>query len=356
MNRIQARSPYIINIDEVGQTGSKIDLYIYPSNQSLPASPTYTLSKLSPSLTQTSNQYNVSPYVREYINNTVNPNVYNTVGQASFPNFCKVRIVRYKLTLSGYTLLDTTDYTGWNGWGYYEEGTNPVLSNYFLDQKTYYYWYDPSAVLSTDVLKRAGFLTLEVPTGGSIKYTNLVTGAILSAGFGTGDYQSAYRVYPLWYADGNKMEVLSSTSVVLATYYFRPVDECRYDVITIDFINKYGAWQREFMFKASYDSIEVSTNTYQLMQSNLSNYNPVEGMFKEFNLNGRKSIKVNTGSVTEDFKENLTQMGLSERILLNGYPVTMKTRSFDRVKVINKKDINYTLEFQPAYELINTVV
>lgn len=356
MANIQARSPYIIEVDEVGQTGSKIEIFLWNGSGSAPTSPTYTLSKLAPSLTNTANYYNIAPYVREFIDNTVNPNVYNTIGQTDFDSYTNVRIKRYELTLSGYNLLDTVDHYGWNGFGYYEQGTNPNNDKYFLDQKTYYYWYDPSAVLSTDIYKRAGFLTLQVPIGGSIRYTNLVTGSIVSAGFGTGTFQDIYRVRPTWYADGNKLEVLSSMSAVLATYYFRPVNECRYDVLTVDFINKYGAWQREFMFKASYDSLEVNTNNYQLMQSSLMNYNTAEGNFKEFNVNGRQTIKVNTGSVNEDFKENLTQMSLSERILLNGYPVTMKTRSFDRVKVINKKDINYTIEFEMAYETINNII
>jgi hypothetical protein len=353
---IQARSPYIIDVDEVGQTGSKIDLYLWNGSGAAPANPTYTFSKLAPSLTNTANYYNISPYIREYIDNTDNPSVYNTVGQTDYDSYVNVRVKRYKLTLSGYTLLDTVDYYGWNGFGYYEQGSNPVNSKYFLDEKTYYYWYDPSAILANDVYKRAGFLTMQIPAGGSLRYTNLVTGSILTPGFGTGTFQDAYRVYPLWYSDGNKLEVLNAASVVQATYYFRPVTECRYDVITIDFINKYGAWQREFMFKASYDQLEVKTNSYQLMQSSLVNYDTAEGNFKEFNVNGRQTIRLNTGSVTEDFKENLTQMGLSERILLNGYPVTMKTRSFDRVKVINKKDINYTIEFEMAYETINNIV
>jgi len=85
-------------------------------------------------------------------------------------------------------------------------------------------------------------------------------------------------------------------------------------------------------------------------------YNPEQGVTKEFNINGQQTIKVNTGWVQEDFKENLTQLALSERILLNGLPVTLKTKGLDRIKAINKKDINYTLEFLPAYEIINNVL
>jgi hypothetical protein len=88
---IQARSPYIIEIDEAGQTGSKIELFLWNGSGSAPASPTYTLSKLIPSPTNTANYYNISPYIREYIDNTVNPNVYNTVSPADFDSYVMLK-------------------------------------------------------------------------------------------------------------------------------------------------------------------------------------------------------------------------------------------------------------------------
>lgn len=353
---IQARSPYIIEVDEVGQLGSKIELFIWNGSGAAPVAPTYKFSKLAPTATNTANYYNISPYIREYIDNTDNQNVYNVVGQTDYDQYANVKVIRYKLTGAGYTVLDTTNYYARDGWGYYEDGTNPDNGDFFLDEKTYYYWYDPSAVLATDPLKRAGFITIKVPTGGSLLYTNLVTGFSASSGFGTGIFQDVYRVRPAWYSDGNQLDILDSGMNTVARYKFRPITECRYDVVTIDFINKYGAWQREFMFKASFDSIEVKTNPYQLMPTSIMTYNPEQGVTKEFNINGQQTIKVNTGWVQEDFKENLTQLALSERILLNGLPVTLKTKGLDRIKAINKKDINYTLEFLPAYEIINNVL
>ena len=46
MKVVKVRSPFIIEVNEASAIGSKVELYIYPNGSSVPASPTYTLSKL----------------------------------------------------------------------------------------------------------------------------------------------------------------------------------------------------------------------------------------------------------------------------------------------------------------------
>jgi hypothetical protein len=358
-NEILARSPHIIEINESGQDGSMLRLYLWNGLGSAPSSPTYTFTKLIPSALQPANYYNISPYIREYISNLLNQNVYNTIGATNTANYVNVKVKRYKLVTGVYTLLDEIDYYGWDGFYYYNLAENLGQQVPFLDPKTYYYLYDPNRDPSTDENARAGFLTLDNGTWDAV-YTNLRTGATWTptiTGFGTALYHDIPRVYPLWYADGNKLEIYDNLSSTLwATYYFKPIQECKYDTYTIDFVNRYGAWQREFFFKASFDNVEIKTNQYQLMTPNPLMFTPERGTFKDFNINGKQTIKLNTGFVKEDFKENLTQLMLSERILINGLPVTIKTKNIDRTKQINNKMINYTIEFEMAFDVINNIV
>jgi len=75
-----------------------------------------------------------------------------------------------------------------------------------------------------------------------------------------------------------------------------------------------------------------------------------------FNTNGKKSIKVNTDWVTEDYNELLKQLMLSERIIINNYPAKINTKSTELFKSVNTKMINYQIEFEFAYDVINSVV
>jgi negative regulator of genetic competence, sporulation and motility len=120
----------------------------------------------------------------------------------------------------------------------------------------------------------------------------------------------------------------------------------------------YGAWQREFMFKASYESLSTNTTEFNLMQQMglFGAYNTELNQRQGFNTNGTISYRVNTGWVNEDFSSNIQQLLLSERILLNNEPVKLKTKEFDKQKNINNKTINYVLEFEQSTDLINNVI
>jgi hypothetical protein len=198
---------------------------------------------------------------------------------------------------------------------------------------------------------------LERQVNWDAKYTNLRTGATLTVTLtGTNAMRDVYRVHPNYYADGNKLEIIGTLSAIKWTGYFKPNLNCRYEPVLCDFVNKYGAWQRTWFYAASNNTLSVENTKYNLMQSTFPNYNTLEGQTKSFNTNGKNSIKVNTDWVDESYNDLLKQLMLSERILINNYPATLKTQSTELFKNINQKTINYQLEFEFAYNTINNVI
>jgi hypothetical protein len=354
-NNIFARSPYIIEVSETGQAGSKIEIFLWNSG-SAPIVPQHKLSKPIPSLTKIQTTYNISPYIREFINHNTWQTPYNTTGDTPSSQWCNVKVKRYKLSGGVYTLLDTTSYFGFDGYGYYEEGYNINLGQFMLTEGTYYYHYDENATIGATQLDSAGHFTFERTGATWLEWTNLRTGAQQSSGLTGSSIKDTFRVYPLWYADGNILRVLDSSLAVLAKYKFKPIHECRNEVFVCDFVNKFGAWQREFFFGASNERMESTATTYNLLQTDLVNYDVLEGQRKEFNANGIKSIILNTGIRDESMNEPLQQLMLSERILLNGLPVKLRSRQLAKLKTINQKIINYQVEFEYANDIINSVV
>jgi hypothetical protein len=357
MARIFARSPYIINIDELNQSGSKIDLTIWQGSGSAPMNPTYILSKDSPSTTNTQTVYNISPYIQEFLNHNTNQSIYNGFINTPVDQWVNVKVTKYKKNLAGaYSVLGTEDFKAYNGYGLFVEGYNPQQTSWFLPEGTYNYYYNPNADFFNNPLDRVGHLTLEAISGWKMKYTNLVTAATFTIPFTTTRVTDVYRVPQSYYLDGCITVLLNASDAIQAKWTFRPVIECRYEPVVIDFVNKLGAWQREFFFKASFDDIEVKSNAYNLMMANSVNYSVVQGQRKDFNVNASEKIKVNTGSVTENYYDVLTDLIMSERILVNGLPATIKTKGLSKLKGINTKDSNYTLEFEYAYNTINNVI
>ena len=350
-NRIFARSPYIITINETGQTSSKIEVFLWNGTGSAPASPTYTLSKAIPSVSAPATYYDVSPYVREYINFNLRPINYNTTGTLLGSNaYCNVTIKRYKNTG---TYLDTTTYYAFDGYAEYSDGYNYDRGQYLLDHGDYYYHYDENSSYS---VVKAGDITLQVTAGWKGTYTDLVTGAEHVITFPTSGLVTAFRVYPTYWANGNKLQITTSTGTELISYRFFPREECKYQALPIDFVNKYGAWQREFLFKASNDSFNMTNQEFNIMNASIVSFKPFEGQKKTFNANGRDSIKCNTGWVAESFKETIKEIMLSEKIILNDLPVTIKTKQTELFKSINTKNINYSLEFDYSFDTIMSII
>lgn len=363
INRIYARSPYIIEVDEVGQSGSKVELYIYTNGSTPPTLPTYTLEKLIPASNNTQTLYNISPYLMEYITHDTFISNYSFDNAAlSTAQYICVDVKRYKLVLNTYTLLNTITYFAFDGFGYYSQGYNVFHSAQAyaqLDEKNYYYWADSNNNPSSNTLQRAGTITAYLPTNFYVKYTQLQTGLTYTTPVVPADnIYNVYRVYPSYYLTGNKVEIYTNLNVLIWEATFYPIEECYYDVMTLDFVNMYGCWQREFFFKASYENLTTSTTEFNLMQEMdlFGSWDTKLNQRQTFNTNGIITHRLNTGWVDESFNSNLQQLLLSERILLNGKPVKMKTKDFNKEKNLNNKKINYTLEFEESNDLINNVI
>ena len=352
MANIFTRSPYIIRIAETGQNGSKLELFI-SNTTTFSATPQYTLSKLIPASNNIETLYDISSYIQEFISHSA----CSTSGDAQVvtptSQYANVRVKRYKLVGSTYTLLNTVDYKAFNGYGYYEDNVNYDLGDYGLSGQPNHY-YLPTAY--------AGKIRINVGANFTVVYENLSTGTPTTLVLGaTANVFDIPRVRTANVNEGNIVTIKNASSVSQASYVFIPIEECKYTPVIIDFVNRYGAWQREFFFKASNDNFSVENTEYNLMQtfttaSSVTTYNALEGQRKVFNANGKKSIKVNTGWVAEAWKEVLKEIMLSERILINDKPAKINTKSTELFKHINTKQINYSLEFEFTYDAINSVI
>ena len=99
---------------------------------------------------------------------------------------------------------------------------------------------------------------------------------------------------------------------------------------------------------------EVTSNEYKVMPQSLP-YSTDENRTKVFNVNGKESIKVNTGWVDESYSEVIKQLMLSETIRLNDLPVNITSKSSPMKKGINDKIINYEIGFMYSYDTINNI-
>ena len=373
MKVVKVRSPFIVEVNESGSIGSKIELFIWSYGSSVPSTSTYTLSKSNPSTTQLSTVYNVSNYVKEYIDNIKATYVpyYGAVEQNNEWVFFQVK--RYKLVGSTYTQVGSnTDYVGVNGFLNYSDGyqnptetkilvlANTNINNYYYSQDTYtniniqYF----NLLIDKPTTTTTTINVKYEPTDGTVyNYTNS-----LAVGY-SGIFNLSQPISPAksynQFINGCKITITytpaSGSPTVLPIFYTYPICESKYTPVLCDFINRYGGWQTITFFKAQTNSINTKGTDYKLTQDTI-NYNTSIGQFKTFNTNGKQTVKLNTGFVDENYSELITDLLLSETVLLDSKPVTVKSQSSDLKTTLKDKNINYEIEFEYAFNLINDVI
>lgn len=346
---INARSPFIIEVNEALQTGSKVELFIWNNPNVQPTDPTYTLSKAISASNNLLTTYNISPFIREYINLLDSA----TVGVVDFTNesqYCNVVVKRYKYDGS-YTLLDTTQYLAFDAYTEYSEGYNKDSGLIRAIEGTFYY--------DLDTLE-AGHITVVTETNYKVRYTRLDTLATFTASLPNDSVLNVPKVRSFiggtYYEEGNKLEILDDTNAVIFTATYKPKEVCKYTPVKCDYINKFGAWNRIWFYAKSTNKFKSENKDYNLLQDTLVNYDVTEGQKKVFNAQAKESIEVNTDWVDESFSTIIKELMLSERILIDDKPVTIQSKDTELFKHINTNLINYRLEFEYAINFIQNVM
>jgi hypothetical protein len=333
MKKIFIRSPYFIEIDEDDQTSAKIELFIWNKESTKPSTPTHTLSKNIASSTQTAISWNVSNYAKEFIK-PVAPVVVSVPTEESDLTWCYMQVISYSNDLE----VNDETFVCLNGYTNYSNGYNQ--SN--LD--------DVVALINTDI---------NLTTFSGFNYVNVwIEDNQTYLWEGNDDYlftTSEAGLFKLPYDYDRYRLSIDGTIDYLFTINTQQLCEPKYTPITCTFINRYGGWQFLTFFKANMQSIETTSKEFNMLPSAV-NYNVLKGQRKRFNQQGKQTIKCNTGWVTENYFELIQDLLLSDTVLLDNKPVVVKSQSSEYKTSLKDKNINYEIEFEYSFGLINDVI
>jgi hypothetical protein len=355
---INARSPYFITVNETSQLGSKIELFLWNDGTSEPSTATYTFSKSIASTSQRANVYNISPYVREYIDNVAPDDTTELM-------WVNIKIKRYKeATLGSYTLLDTTTHAGVNGYTLYTDGYNKTDANdefVVLANTAIEITYEDDIVEAKYPYVNV-YADLTSPAEIRAVYKDKHGRNEVTVTYDTGDkgvIKIPFRTNSIKYNKGNTLAIqwrpTGEYNDVTKTFVVTPICEPRYTPVQCAFINRYGGWQFLTFFKAQINNIQTEGTTYRMLPSAV-NYDTSKAQTKSFNINGVQSIRLNTGWVNQNYDELIQDLMLSETILLDGKPAEIKTTQSDLKTSLRDKNINYEMEFEYGFSLINNVI
>ncbi len=146
------------------------------------------------------------------------------------------------------------------------------------------------------------------------------------------------------------------------TITLEEVCEPKYDFLDVVFYNKFGALQIMPFHKKSMISINKNSESFKRNLMDFVNdptYSKEKHQVRQFQVTAKEKIQMNTGYIDESFNEVIKQLMLSEQVwVYDGTevkPIILETESLQFKKSVNDKLINYTMNFEYAFNKINDI-
>lgn len=349
MAKINVRSPYFINLATTNLTTAKLELKIYTgvASTTFQGSIQYTLNSTA---VNAKVNFEISELVKDYIQTEFNGSFPSTpVALAESTTV----FVDYKTTetLSSGSPVVTTVLAvrGFYGYGYFENGVNPQLSDARLESN--------SSILKNTNSTVTIAVDNTIATSLEWKYQGAVVSTIslpaqakiedqITYVTNTGNFNVDQAVIGV---GASKTETISITSF----------EKCKFIPYKLIFINKYGAYQEIWMFGNSRLSMNTTEEKYKSNILTNGTYNTYDPQIKLLTKNANQSLTLNSDYYPESYNEIFRQLFLSEKvwILYNSQTLGVNIQSKQLTYKTSLTDslINYTVDVNFAFDTINNI-
>ena len=377
MSKINVRSPYII-YDNSTFNSAKLEsatlyLWIYTGNSSatIPTTSTYSLFSTAIDGEVT---FEISELVRDYVENNFDGNYDSNIVWVNWG------ISRLYVGSTTPLPFDQQTLAAFDGYGYFEEGTNPQNDSIVLQSNDFIYTNDLSSI------------TIPVHVSENVDVTYLKDNEPIFTKTLTSSTNSADQIqyvsnsslgYEAFYnrviTDGGTIESLGCVKEIADDYHddldadeiyvaklgevevikIKEIKECKHNPYKITFVNKYGALQDIWFFKRANLSMQTTEESYKANIVSSGTYSINSRQKTVFDKKGVERLQLNTGFYPESYNEIFRQLSLSEELWITYenriLPVTLLSSELTYKTSLNDKLINYTMDVEFAFNKINNI-
>jgi len=376
--KINVRSPYMFEATSVGGTdvvsSASLDIYVYNGTRfsNRPTSPTYRIISAAPKNDSTSIYFNVSEYAKDFFINHINTSLYESTNYFIdvFPSIIVdgVQISR-----------DPEFFTGFYGYGYFEDGANPQNDSGLLQTNYKILKLDDAEVVIPVDTSKATQVTYEL--NGQLVYTKAISssvssvsqiGYVTSADVLSHDFEKRvlndegiFEGSQCLSQFENDFSLFDFDTIYIDTdnevikVDVENIYECKYEPILLSFINKFGAIQKLWFFKNN--SVSMNTESKSFRRNTIINggYESTEHQYKNLFKHGKESITINSGFYPESFNEVFREIMLSEDVWIyyneENLPVNIKNSDIKFKTRLDDKLIEYKLDCEFAFDKIQNI-
>lgn len=354
---INARNPYFVSVSDSTLAYATLDIEIYQGHKTngFSGTPTYSLRK---QIIGTSNKisFEFAELIRDYLDMGFD-NDYDSPAEDS------CRWVRHILTafdandvqLSQSTNIDLA----FDGYGYFDQGSGYTIehSGVFMTNRIMY--------VPTGVAPRIQvFTSQDSSLAPTVKFKR--NGSTISTHNLNYSEESEEQIVSLAQTniDTITVDYVGEGGLAQDTIVVKQLDECKYTPYKVTFINKFGVLQDMYFFKKSVENMTTKRESYKsntlLANNSFATYNHTK---RDFNIVGNESISLSSGFVSESFNDVFKELLLSEKVwitkLVNGSTtvlgINIKTSDIIYKTSVNDRLVEYTIEFENSYNVINDI-
>ncbi len=248
-------------------------------------------------------------------------------------------------SLFAYNNPQTFNYIALDGYGIFEDGVNPQLSDNALISANNIYLPENTTGKFPIFAEGVGKVIIDSTTteitdsGNSNQKIQYITIPVNS---------STFKIYD------------TDDHTLLKTVTIHNICEPKYTPYKVTFVNKFGAFQDVYFFKKTVESFNVTDENYNRnIISTSASYNTYDNERQRYNLKSKTSLTLNTGFILEDATVTIEELFLSENVWIRynskTLPIIPKSKNFEYKTSLNDKIINYTVDFEFAFDKINNV-
>ena len=377
---IRTRSPFFIRTPQVTGTSNIANLSYFQAVVTIHGGTsgssticddlyaTFTFRK-KPLPNETSVTFEISEIVNDHIIQTYDGTLSNSALTQSIWVDVVTSARQSNGTLIGST--NTTTYLAQEGFNKFKEGVNYTTEALVMLSGSYYE-YHKGSTLSLPINK-------EKVASVSFKFNGSIITTINFSDNGNQNQKIAYASVSTSSQQYDEVLIVD-VSENSSTITLQEIEECKYPVQKITFLNRWGALQDLFFHKKSTNSLEASRENFNrsiFKARSVSLEDPEEGedcqetvtfnsysttahAKKVHNANGTESVVLNSGFVDERMNVYFEEIMVSEYMWLTDdsnviYPVCITDSSFTKKTSLNDRLINYTMNFEKAFDFVNNI-
>lgn len=352
------RSPHYVNIPFYFDTttSATINLTVWDGDlATVPATSTYSLTIPRPSINFAEFNVDLAKLIQEQIETSITIDLTSDTQIVDSTND-SVKWVKYTASYNDpeevISDIEGT-FVAVDGYGLYSEGVNPTKPTTDILTSASYRKVSRDGFILFPFVNNGGITSIDVlSSNNAIDTSETITTSTLSKEV-------------IQYLDIDVSVTTTDEYITVTTqpngdiFTYEILDECRYEPIQVIFKNRYGVFDSITLFKKS--NISISTKNDEFINNYVSGgvYNTTKHQYKKLNVTAKKTIKINSGYITQSENELYEELLNSEEVYFYQndalLPVNVKTSSLDFKTRLNDNLVNYSLDFEYAYDIIQNV-